>query len=48
MITPEIAEYPDSGKFGVFLIEGVEPDGRTRYSSFLGRRESSLDYWEGE
>ncbi|MES2225322.1 MAG: cupin domain-containing protein [Patescibacteria group bacterium] len=37
-ISPEIAEYPDTGKFGV-LAENFR---------FVGRTENSLDYWEGE
>jgi uncharacterized cupin superfamily protein len=48
MMTPEIAEYPDSGKFGVSLVDGVDPDGRPRGTRFLGRRETSVDYWDGE
>jgi uncharacterized cupin superfamily protein len=48
MLTPEIADYPDSGKFGVFAIEGVDPDGRPRGTRFVGRRETGLDYWDGE
>lgn len=37
-LSPEIAEYPDSGKFGV-LAENFR---------FLGRAGESLGYWEGE
>jgi uncharacterized cupin superfamily protein len=36
---PEIAEYPDSKKFGVLGDHGFR---------FLGRAEQSIDYWEGE
>lgn len=35
---PEVCEYPDSGKLGVF----------SRGPSFLQRRENGLDYWDGE
>ncbi len=35
--SPEVAEYPDSGKFGV-LAEGMR---------FIGRVGDGLDYWEG-
>ncbi len=38
MLSPEIADYPDSGKFGV-LAEGFR---------FLGRAGESLGYWDGE
>jgi len=37
-ISPEVAEYPDSGKFGV----------STHDFRFIGRADQSLDYWEGE
>ncbi len=48
MQTPEIAEYPDSGKFAV--ISGSAPGGDkgARRTWFVGRAESSLDYWDGE
>lgn len=42
MITPEVVEYPDSGKF--LVISGAGPD-RFR---FIGRRGASLDYFDGE
>ncbi len=35
---PEIAEYPDSGKFGVM-------DETMR---FIGKKDQSLNYWDGE
>ena len=37
-MSPEIADYPDSGKFGV-LSDNFR---------FIGKVEGSLDYWEGE
>jgi uncharacterized cupin superfamily protein len=49
MMSPDIADYPDSGKFGVLeLVGGVDPEGRPRGRRFIGRRETSGDYWEGE
>jgi len=48
MMSPDIADYPDSGKFGVLEFTGAGPDGRPRGSRFIGRREASRDYWEGE
>ncbi len=36
-ISPELAEYPDSGKFGV-LADGFR---------FVGKPDGSLDYYEG-
>lgn len=38
MAKPEVCEYPDSGKVGVFS-EGLR---------LLQRREAGLDYWDGE
>lgn len=35
---PEVCEYPDSGKTGVF----------TKGQALLQRRANSLDYWDGE
>ena len=48
MIEPEIMEYPDSGKFGVF--GGAPPGGpkEQRTVSFFGRYSDSRDYWEDE
>jgi uncharacterized cupin superfamily protein len=46
-LSPEIAEYPDSNKFGVF---GEFPgDGETpEVIRFLSRAETSLGYYDGE
>ncbi len=40
--SPEVVEYPDSGKYGVFLEaeNGVE--------RILSRKEDEVGYWEGE
>lgn len=47
-LSPEVGEYPDSGKFG--LLEDLPPgeDGQPRRFFFLGRPGESLNYWEGE
>ncbi|MDB5237121.1 MAG: Cupin 2 conserved barrel domain protein [Parcubacteria group bacterium] len=37
-ISPEIADYPDTGKFGIL----------TNDFRYVGREDQSLDYWEGE
>ncbi len=47
-LSPELAEYPDSGKFGVIADFEVGPDGEPRGFIFVGREELSLDYWDGE
>lgn len=46
--TPEIADYPDSKKFGVLHFEGVDEKGRPKMFRFLGREEQSLDCFDGE
>ena len=37
-LSPEIADYPDSGKFGIL----------TEDFRFVGKVQDSLDYWQGE
>jgi uncharacterized cupin superfamily protein len=43
METPEICEYPDSGKF---MAEGSLD--REQAFDLIGRRGETLDYWDGE
>lgn len=45
---PEVAEYPDSGKFAVRAENPMGPDGKQHGLRFVGRADASLDYWEGE
>ncbi len=47
-LSPDIAEYPDSKKFGVLADFGPGPDGKPQWFRYLGRAEQSLNYWEGE
>lgn len=47
-ITPEIADYPDTGRFGVLHEEPPAADGTPRGLRFIGRADESLPYWEGE
>lgn len=47
-LTPEIAEYPDSGKFGVLAEFPAGPDGKPQQFRFVGRPGGGIDYWEGE
>jgi len=45
---PDVCEYPDSGKF---MVASGTPDGQGLMQSalfFMGRRDSSIDYWDGE
>lgn len=46
-ISPEVAEYPDSGKFGV-LAEFPGEDGKPCGFRFIGRAKDSINYWEDE
>lgn len=48
MVEPDVIDYPDSGKF---LVKGqlAAGDGtRSERFRFIGRQETSLDYWDGE
>jgi uncharacterized cupin superfamily protein len=47
-LSPEIAEYPDSGKFGVLAEYPPGPDGRPQGFRFVGREDRAVDYWDGE
>ena len=41
----EVVEYPDSGKFSTTVRTA---DGSKRLFRYLGRRDSAVDYWDGE
>ncbi len=48
MAEPDVIDYPDSGKF---LVKGRLPAGHGDEKTvfrFIGRKETSLDYWDGE
>jgi uncharacterized cupin superfamily protein len=47
-LSPEVADYPDSGKFGVLADFGPGPDGKPQTLRFMGRAGSVVDYWDGE
>ncbi|HXH71201.1 MAG TPA: hypothetical protein VNI58_00080 [Mariprofundaceae bacterium] len=47
-MSPEIAEYPDSGKFGILADYPADESGKPQRFMFIGRAEQSGDYWEGE
>lgn len=47
-LSPEIAEYPDTGKFGVLAELPADSDGKPKRFTFVGRESDSLNYWEGE
>jgi hypothetical protein len=43
-----VAEYPDSGKFGVYSVMAAETLPPRRRLVFLGRTASGVDYFDGE
>jgi uncharacterized cupin superfamily protein len=47
-ISPEVVDYPDSNKTGVYAEFPPSPDGKPQGMRFLTRAGASLDYWEGE
>jgi len=48
MYHPDVMEYPDSNKFGVFAGSPPGGDKARRAFAILASRESGLDYWGGE
>ncbi len=46
--TPEVYEYPYSGKFGVFARIPASAGGTPRVLMFLGREGQRFGYWDGE
>lgn len=46
-MTPEVVDYPDSGKFGILAELGTDAEGKPRTLRYIGREKESLDYWEG-
>lgn len=46
--SPEICDYPDSGKFAVGAEWGPDASGKPQMFRFVGRADDSRDYWEGE
>jgi uncharacterized cupin superfamily protein len=47
MITPDVAEYPDSGKVALVSRQPAA-GGELRVVRQIGRPDSSIDYWDGE
>ena len=47
-LSPELVEYPNSGKFGVLAELPASADGKPQRFIFVGRERQSLNYWEGE
>jgi uncharacterized cupin superfamily protein len=47
-LSPEVVDYPDSGKFGVMAQLPADGGGEPRMFRFLGRADASLGYYDGE
>ena len=47
-LSPEICDYPDSGKFGILAEYPPDKDDKSQIFRFVSREDQSLDYWEGE
>jgi uncharacterized cupin superfamily protein len=47
-MTPEIVDYPDSGKFGILAEYPQGADEKPQRFVFVGREQQSLAYWDGE
>lgn len=47
-LSPEVVDYPDSNKTGVYAEFPPGSDGKPQGARFLTRTGASLDYWEGE
>ncbi len=45
--SPELVDYPDSGKFAVYAAMTMDKPGERTFR-FIGRAEDGRDYWEGE
>jgi len=46
--SPEVAEYPDTGRFGVLAELAPDIGGTPHMLMFVGRDGQSLNYWDGE
>ena len=47
--SPEIAEYPDSDKIGIYAEFPADGDGKPTVMRYIIRGQTDMvDYWEGE
>ncbi len=46
--SPEICEYPKSGKFSAIARFPASTDGKAKTLRYFGREAQSLNYWDGE
>ncbi len=47
-LSPEICEYPDTGKFGLMAEYPPGPDGKPQGFRYVGKPEIACGYWDGE
>lgn len=47
-VSPDLVQYPDSGKAGAAAYFGRDENGRPVALRLLNRVEANLDYWDGE
>ncbi len=47
-LSPEIVDYPDSGKFGILAEYPPSADGKPQTFRFVGRENEQTSYWDGE
>lgn len=47
-LSPDIAEYPNTGKFGILAEFPAGPDGKPTMFRYVGREDLGVDYWDGE
>lgn len=48
VLSPDVVQYPDSGKFGVRVDPAPGDDATTPAFRIRGRSGPNLDYWDGE
>ncbi len=47
-LSPEVCEYPESGKFAVLAEFATDVDEPAEVFRYVGRAGDSIDYWDGE
>ena len=47
-LTPEVCDYPNSGKFAIRAEYPPGADGKPQGFQYVGRAGGTLDYWDGE
>lgn len=46
--SPEVCEYPESGKFGILAEYPPDKEGKPGRFMYIGREDLNVDYWDGE